>query len=158
MYSHQKTIKKSLKPSLDKVEIEPRDEEQIEKPESLIFPYISSIDASQLQYGKNSVSISYYYPSSLSYEITFIKVRCCLTIEGSISTREQEMSPLVVKKRTNNHEYYSDFSLEGISADIKEKMENREALEYRLQLRCWDNNNNEHRLDTELQRRMIALV
>lgn len=130
---------------------------KIEKPESLIFPYIWRIDASQLQQGKNYLSLNYCLPNALSSDLTFIKARCYLVINSNNTTEEKEMRPIVIEKQKFN-ECYIEINLgEKISQQTRDNFKNRVAMRFKLYIFCWDNENIEHPLMTQ-DYETIALV
>lgn len=130
---------------------------QLKKPEDLIFPYIESVDASQIQCGKNFVWVRYCYPSALQYDLTFLKTRCTLNIANN-STMQQEMSPLVIKKQINNYQYWEIPLTDKIPESVKDNLKNHIKMQFVLYVTCWDSDGNEHHLNTDIQREMIAFA
>lgn len=130
---------------------------KIGKPESLIFPYIWRIDASQLQQGKNYLSLNYCLPNALSFDLTFIKARCHLVINLNNTTEEKEMRPVVIKKQQINEGYIEINLGEKISQQTRDNFKNKVAMRFKLHIFCWDNENNEHPLMTQ-DYETIALV
>ncbi len=129
---------------------------QKDNPQDYIFPYIERIDATQIQNGKDYLTLNYYIPSALLYDLNFVTAKCCLVINLE-TTDEKDISVLTIKKVHNNRDYKEINLGQRISQQTREKLKNRISMKFKLEFKCWDDNAKEFRFTTE-EREMIALV
>ena len=114
------------------------EQHQRENPQEYIFPSILRLDAQQLQYGKDSITINYYLASALPFEMKFTAAKAYLVLRGNEVTNQKDISVLTIKPHKSNYDYI-EMDLGGkVSKSAKDDLSKRVSMRFKIRINCWD--------------------